>query len=1683
VSLACRQHIVLALAAAALVLAVMGRAETASAQPPMQRGQTRNPHGPLKLACESCHATVGWTPLRARIEFNHDRETAYPLRGMHQNVGCRNCHTSLGFSNTSRACASCHPDFHRRQMGAQCEQCHTVRGWRVSMQGVRDHTNRFPLLGAHALAACDSCHKGAAAGVYTGLSTDCASCHLQDFRQAKNVDHQAAGLPLTCATCHSIDRWQGAKFDHNQFGHFPLVGAHAKLECASCHLSRQFTGTPSDCFSCHAAAFVAAKNPPHAASGFPHDCAVCHSMEKWQGAAFDHTAITKFTLTGAHTSVACTSCHVAGRFAGTPTACYGCHTAQFESAGNPDHKGGGFPTTCELCHNTAKWTGAKFDHAQTRFPLTGRHTSVGCVQCHVGNQITGTPQDCASCHIRDFDGSTNPNHKAAGFATTCNSCHDTTQWKGAKYDHNTATKFALTGKHTAVACGQCHVNNRFAGTSQDCASCHMTDFNGTLSPNHKAAGIATTCTSCHDTTQWKGAKFDHNAATKFALTGKHTAVACGQCHVNGQYAGLPAQCSSCHLAAYNSTTNPNHKSAGFPTSCETCHTTAQWQGAKFDHNTATKFVLTGKHTAVACGQCHANDRFASTPQDCATCHIDNYNATTNPNHKAAGFSTTCNTCHTTIQWTGATFDHGKTKFPLTGKHTAVACQQCHVNGQYAGLPAQCLSCHLSAYNSTTNPNHKTAGFPTSCETCHTTAQWQGAKFDHNTATRFALTGKHTTVVCTQCHVNNLFAGTPQDCTACHINNYNATTNPNHKSAGFSTSCNSCHTTTQWAGAAFDHNKTKFPLTGKHTAVTCQQCHVNGQYAGLPAQCSSCHLAAYNGTTNPNHKTAAFPTSCEMCHTTTQWQGAKFDHNTATKFPLTGKHTALTCQQCHVNGQYAGLPAQCSSCHLAAYNSTTNPNHKSAGFPTACETCHTTAQWQGAKFDHNTATKFALTGKHTTVACTQCHVNNRFAGTPQDCASCHLNNYNATTNPNHKAAGFSTTCNTCHTTIQWTGAKFDHNTATKFALTGKHTTVACTQCHANNRFAGTPQDCASCHIDNYNATTNPNHKAAGFPTTCNICHTTAQWTGATFDHSKTKFPLTGKHTAVTCQQCHTNGVYAGLPAQCSSCHLAAYNSTTNPNHKSAGFPTTCETCHTTAQWQGAKFDHNTATKFALTGKHTTVACTQCHVNNRFAGTPQDCASCHINNYNATTNPNHKAAGFPTTCNTCHTTTQWTGAIFDHSKTRFPLTGKHTSVACQQCHTNGVYAGLSALCASCHINNYNATANPNHKAAGFPTTCETCHITTQWTGAKFDHNTATKFALTGKHTTVACTQCHANNVFAGTPQDCASCHINNYNATTNPNHKAAGFPTTCNICHTTTQWTGATFDHSKTPFPLTGKHTAVTCQQCHSSGVYVGLSTQCASCHINNYNATTNPNHKTAGFPTDCSLCHNTSGWPGAVFDHSKTIFPLTGKHTTVACQQCHINGKYAGTSTACSDCHLAVYNATTNPNHKTAGFPLTCNICHSTTQWTGATFDHSKTRFPLTGAHATKATCANCHVNGVYAGTPMDCYSCHQTEYNTVTNPNHIAAGFAKTCETCHTTIQWTGAKYTHSKFPIYSGSHSGKWTTCNDCHTNPANYTIFSCTICHQHAQATVDPKHQSVKGYVYNSVNCYSCHPTGRAG
>lgn len=172
-----------------------------------------SPHGDkFNTPCQECHTEQGWKPLRQNMEFKHS-QTRFALRGRHTVVQCVDCHADLNFSHVPEKCQDCHADLHRRKNGAECELCHNTNGWQVSIHNINEHQDRFPLIGAHALVDCYSCHKVGTVGQFNrfGLSTECVSCHLDSFRKASNPNHQANGFSTECRQCHlSMDSWNGA---------------------------------------------------------------------------------------------------------------------------------------------------------------------------------------------------------------------------------------------------------------------------------------------------------------------------------------------------------------------------------------------------------------------------------------------------------------------------------------------------------------------------------------------------------------------------------------------------------------------------------------------------------------------------------------------------------------------------------------------------------------------------------------------------------------------------------------------------------------------------------------------------------------------------------------------------------------------------------------------------------------------------------------------------------------------------------------------------------------------------------------------------------------------------------------------------------------------------------------------------------------------------------------------------------------------------------------------------------------------------------------------------------------------------------------------------------------------------------------------------------------------------------
>src|SRR2546430_11524048 len=197
--------------------------------------------------------------------------------------------------------------------------------------------------------------------------------------------------------------------------------------------------------------------------------------------------------------------------------------------------------------------------------------------------------------------------------------------------------------------------------------------------------------------------------------------------------------------------------------------------------------------------------------------------------------------------------------------------------------------------------------------------------------------------------------------------------------------------------------------------------------------------------------------------------------------------------------------------------------------------------------------------------------------------------------------------------------------------------------------------------------------------------------------------------------------------------------------------------------------------------------------------KDCVRCHLE---------HNGENF--------SLIHWEPSVkqFDHRLTGYPLEGKHSSVACEKCHTPshmipevrgllkrqnpaGSYLGASSKCIACHEDYHKGQLGKE---------CQDCHNVNDWKAAKqFDHS-RTRYPLTGLHIQVPCEKCHKPDTPGGPVRfkdmkfaACSDCHAD-------PHHGA--FKQQCEECHTTAGWKkllpSFQFDHAKTKYPLLGEH---------------------------------------------------------------------------------------------------------------------------------------------------------------------------------------------------------------------------------------------------------------------------------------
>jgi len=553
-----------------------------------------------------------------------------------------------------------------------------------------------------------------------------------------------------------------------------------------------------------------------------------------------------------------------------------------------------------------------------------------CTKCHERFNKSAQPKLCLDCHkeiagdIRDLK-----HYHGRIPDTECRICH--TEHKGrkaqiikldeSKFDHS-RTQFPLKEAHKEAQkkCVSCHLaGKKFRDAPTRCNDCHRKH------DVHKG-GLGEKCETCHTEKNWKVTNFDHNK-TRFKLENKHADTKCKECHADRSYKDTPQDCYSCH----RKTDDKDGHEGRFGKKCGDCHTTKAWDPSTFDH-VKTRFSLKGKHDEAECASCHKGTLYQEKLSlTCVGCHRKDDN---DKGHKG-GLGDKCESCHNERGWKTTRFDHDKdTKYPLTGKHAKVKCETCHRTGVtvVAGklpdkLSQECVSCHRKDDNE--NKNGHKGKFGEKCATCHTTEEWKKTIFNHDKDTKYLLKGKHEKIKCDACHLPEkgpiYKAKLATTCIACHKKD------DKHKGQ-LGDKCETCHDEKKWADVPYDHNKSRFPLTGSHAKAECKKCHLTPAFRDAPSKCYSCHEK------EDKHK-RRFGIKCEECHYTGTWKSWDFDHS-KTHYRLDGAHKKVDCEACHKETLVDPLkPGQtCISCHA-------KDDVHDGGFSAQCERCHVTSSWK------------------------------------------------------------------------------------------------------------------------------------------------------------------------------------------------------------------------------------------------------------------------------------------------------------------------------------------------------------------------------------------------------------------------------------------------------------------------------------------------------------------------------------------------------------------------------------------------------------------------------------------------------------------------------------------------------------------------------------------------------------------
>ena len=557
-----------------------------------------------------------------------------------------------------------------------------------------------------------------------------------------------------------------------------------------------------------------------------------------------------------------------------------------------------------------------------------------------------------AAHAQVSPGPLSAAHRALDGPTQCFQCH-------AKAGGPAEMQGRCLACHTEIGWMRQHQRGLHARVKDPCSKCH---------PDHAGRDFALIA--------WDGGSpqhFDH-ARAGWTLEGKHAQLECRSCHRpesqhgdaaalirkhdrGASWLGLDTACASCHR-------DPHAGSLG--RECTRCHGMEAWKPApRFDHAT-TDYPLTGAHARVECAKCHATVTLVKqwTPQgapvpvytpvphvECSSCHSDPH---------AGRFGPGCAKCHTTAdfeQVNRGSFDHDRTRYPLRGRHAAVACERCHDPktgfGQKPAFAA-CTDCHADAHAGQAT----LAGKRADCAACHTVDGFTPSTFTvaQHRASAYPLDGRHATAACAACH-RRLATGDPAAatlgsarvvmrparaaCSDCHLDPHRGRFSPGGARAR-AEGCVACHSLEAFRPSGFDaaaHARSGFALEGAHRATPCLGCHASLKHPpspstllaaaadarvlpldDAPTRCAGCHTDPHGGQFAARQDKGA----CSGCHGLDGFApAARFDHARDTRYKLDGAHARAACAACHrpvrdadgaTRVRYHGTPTACEACH-------------------------------------------------------------------------------------------------------------------------------------------------------------------------------------------------------------------------------------------------------------------------------------------------------------------------------------------------------------------------------------------------------------------------------------------------------------------------------------------------------------------------------------------------------------------------------------------------------------------------------------------------------------------------------------------------------------------------------------------------------------------------------------------------